>query len=239
MRKFEIPKFGYWHCKICSKKFRVPGYLFNSDLNRLDFEIIQPFRNNTALIIDGKLFANKADISFIKIVHTNKIAQCYGQRILTPFAQNIPLVFEQGEDWTTRLLYTEKNVDSDAVQDNKYPLVNIINNNSQTQYQTQHQEQNLSIESIQQLQDAFADFREEYKKNPNVDDSILKETQDSLDGISNNSSLADKNKAFNKLRRVLTGAEDFIVKTGEKTAKLLSTYNTLKQLYDMLSKYIM
>lgn len=239
MTKFEIPKSGYWHCKISSKKFRVPGYLFNSDLNRLDFEIIQPFRNNTTLIINGKIFANKEDISFIKIVHTVKKAQCYGQRILAPFTQNIPLVFEQGEDWTPRLLYTEKKVNSDEVKDNKFPLVNIINNNSQTQSQTQHQEQNLSIESIQQLQDAFADFREEYKKVPNVDDSILKETQDSLDGISNNSSLADKNKAFNKLRRVLTGAEDFIVKTGEKAAKLLSTYNTLKQLYDMFSKYIM
>ena len=237
MTKFEIPKAGYWHCKICSQKLKVPVYLFDSDLNRLDFEIIQPFRNNTTLIVNGRLFENKADISLIKIVHTIKKAQCYGQKILSPFAQNIPLVFEKGEDWTPRLLYREKTV-SNEVQDNKYPLVNIINNNSQTQSQIQHQEQNLSIESIQQLQDAFADFREEYKKVPNVDDSILKETQDSLDEISNNSSLTDKNKAFNKLRRVLSSAEDLIVKTGEKAAKLLSTYNTLKQLYDILSKFV-
>ena len=116
----------------------------------------------------------------------------------------------------------------------KTALVTVVNNVNQTQSQTQHQEQSLTLENIQQLQDAFADFRQEYKELPGVDDAILKETQDALDGLSSVSSASEKNKALSKLRRVLKGAEKVFDRVGEKATKALSYYETLKKIYDTI-----
>lgn len=239
MTKFEIPQDGYWHCKVCAEK-GWPIERENMNLEQLNYEIVEPYKQNKHLIINGQKFKNKDSVHFIKIVHTPEKAECYGTYPYTA----MDMVFEKGEDWTTRLLYSDESVSNNEGTKDKKSLtessfsININNNNSQTQSQTQHQEQNFTLENIQQLQDAFADFREEYRKLPNVDDSLLKETQDSLDALSKDSSLEEKNKAFNKVRRILKKAEELFNGIGEKATKVFIAYKALKNIYDILSAYL-
>ena len=205
MTKFEIPKDGYWHCQVLDKKDRWPVEILDISFDKLDFEIVQPFIKNQQFFINGVRFTNSQEIFSIKIVHTPQKAEHYGKETLSSshvyvFGPDITLVFEKGEDWTARLLYTDEPIlNNQATEKEKSHEFTIVNNVNQTQSQTQHQEQNLTLDNIQQLQDAFADFRREYKKLPGVDDTILKETQDALDELSNTSSPAEKNKVFNKI----------------------------------------
>ena len=253
MTKFEIPQDGYWHCQILAKKYnKWPIEMTDMDFSKLDFDIVQPFRKNKPFIADGTLLKNRTDIDSIKIVHSPEKSEYYGTQSLSTenvfvFYPNITMVFIKGEDWTTRLLYSDESVNNnEGAKDNKSLIepsfnINIDNRNFQTQSQTQHQEQNFTSENIQQLQDAFADFREEYKKLPNVDDSLLQETQDSLDALSKDSSLEEKNKAFNKVRRVLKKAKELfnnIGNIGEKAIKVFTAYEALKKIYDILSPYL-
>ena len=163
MTKFEIPQDGYWHCKVCAEK-GWPIEKENMNLEQLNYEIVEPYKQNKPFIINGETFKNKDSVKFIKIVHTPKKAECYGTKFYSYI--EVKVVFEEGEDWTARLLYSDESVSNNEGTKDKKSLtessfsININNNNSQTQSQTQHQEQNFTLENIQQLQDAFADFRE-------------------------------------------------------------------------------
>lgn len=236
MIDFTIPKGGFWHCRVVRNEKEWPINQFDMTYDQLDFEIVQPFIKNQQFFINGVRFANSQGISRIKIVHTEKNNDFYGTRKLSGggvivLGPTVYKVFEIGDDWTSRLLQKAQTIPPKKSQ---MPPSNTVINVNQTQFQTQHQEQNLTLSNIQQLQDAFADFRQEYKKLHGVDDSILKETQDALDELSTTSSSSEKNKALSKLRRVLKGAEEVFDRVGEKATKALLFYETLKKIYDTI-----
>lgn len=235
---FTIPEGGFWHCQISHKKSAWPIYIFDRNYEQIDFEIVQPFKKGNPFIVNGKVFNDRSEVVNIKIVYSSQKHDYYGKKSLSGhgvlvLAPDVPLVFEKGEDWTTRLLYTDE-LNNQVTEKGKLYELTIVNNVNQTQSQTQHQEQNLTLSNIQQLQNAFADFRQEYKKLDGVDDSILKETQDVLDELSTTSSASEKNKAFSKLRRVLKGAEKVFDRVGEKATKALLFYETLKKIYNTI-----
>lgn len=237
---FTIPEGGFWHCQISHKKSAWPIYIFDRNYEQIDFEIVQPFKKGNPFIVNGTVFNDRSEVVNIKIVYSSQKHDYYGKKSLSGYgvlvlAPDVPLVFEKGEDWTARLLYTDEPIlNNQATEKGKLQALTIVNNVNQTQSQTQHQEQNLTLSNIQQLQDAFADFRQEYKKLHGVDDSILKETQDVLDELSTTSSASEKNKAFSKLRCVLKGAEKVFDRVGEKATKALLFYETLKKIYNTI-----
>lgn len=240
MIDFTIPEGGFWHCRVVRKEKDLPINQFDMTYDRLDFEIVQPFIKNQQFFINGVRFTNSQEISSIKIVHTDKNNDFYGIKKLSGrgvivLGPTVYKVFEVGDDWTSRLLQKAQTI---PPQKSSIPSSSTVINVHQTQSQTQHQEQNLTLDNIQQLQDAFADFRQEYKKLHGVDDSILKETQDALDELSSVSSASEKSKAFSKLRRVLKEAETLITKAGEKATKFLVAYHALKGIYDLCANCI-
>ncbi len=232
----QIPKDGYWHCKIMIDKNTFPIYLYDKSFYYLNENIVKFYRQNKEFVIDGHRIENREKIKYIKIVHSDQKYITYG--IEKKYYFDFPLVFENGKDFTNDLLHSEeydvffKEINKSNDNSSNTNTININNINQQQQMQSQSQQ--ISIEKIIELQDTFAELRKELKTNKNIDCEEMKETQDALDELSQNSPTEQKNKAFTKLRRFINTVSSVI----DKTSKAFELFEKLKKIYNYIAPVI-
>ncbi len=239
----KIPNVGYWHCQILTDKNRWGIESLDMSFERLNTEIVKPYRRNKEFVISGTRIKSRDEITHIKIVHSEQKSNVYGKESLSSagvvvLAPDRILVFDKGNDFTNYLLYSDE-YDKDFIELEKkqsQPKNIITINNQQTQ--SQSQSQNLSISNIIELQDIFAKFRKECKTIEGIDDNDLKEVEDSLDELSAESTPEQKNKAFNKLRRTIQSIICTISNSGDKAIKLVGTLEALKKIYNTCATFI-
>ena len=227
----EIPKTGYWHCKIMIDKSSFPIYLYDKSFSYLNENIVKFYRQNKEFVIDGHRIENREKIKYIKIVHSDQKYTTYG--IEKKYYFDFPLVFEEGKDFTNDLLHSEEYDDffKEINKSSDNSNTNTINiNNINQQQQIQSQSQQITINQIIELQDTFAELRRALKTNKNIDCEEMKETQDALDELSQNSTIEQKNKAFTKLRRFINTVSSVI----DKTSKAFELFEKLKKIVTII-----
>lgn len=196
----QIPKDGYWHCKV---EYMMVEYCEkNMSFDTLIRAIISPYKQKEDIIIGGHVIKNKF-VQRINIYHSNR---------------------KNFLDTEISINNLFKYIKIDNKQNSKKSQININNINQQQQMQSQAQQ--ISIEQIVELQDTFAELRKELKTNKNIDCEEMKETQDALDELSQNSTIEQKNKAFTKLRRFINTVSSVI----DKTSKAFELFEKLKKI---------
>ena len=231
----KIPRDGYWHIRI--KLNKKPFFYDTLDMNYEELiNIVQKYNSNQIFIIDGQIVKQNTDLDYIRICHTENEHVIYGKGNNGYYNQWY--VFEPDychdtEDFTNKLLNPKrenKNVNSSGIASNS----NIIITNTNHQQQMQSQTQQITIEQIVELQDTFSELRKELKSNKNIDCEEMKETQDALDELSQNSTTEQKNKAFTKLRRFINTFSSVI----DKTSKAFELFEKLKKIYNYIAPVI-
>jgi hypothetical protein len=202
----EIPKNGYWHCKV-----NVDGHESTStDLtySRLVKEIITPYVNNNVFFIGSLQILNRESIFRITILHSINEAKYYNgnkqelssDNYLTGekkyrTVKNYYNIFNLMDKANGEVInYTQQIFSCYELKENKQnsetspinifaPQNTQIQSQQQKQFQTQEQIQN----NIWNLQKAFSEFREVCNEAKILNNTELKEAQDALDELSPNS----------------------------------------------------
>ncbi len=230
----EIPKDGYWHIRI---NFNKESFFYDElDMNYEKLmNIVQKYNLNQSFTINGRIVKQNTDLKCIHICHTKKPHIFYGKGNSLYYDQwNVfePNFCHDTEDFTNILLnpiQIQKRIEK---EDNTSSKITINNINQQQQMQSQSQQ--ITIEQIIELQDTFAELRKELKSNENIDCEEMKETQDVLDELSQNSTTEQKNKAFTKLRRFINTVNSVV----DKTSKAFELFEKLKKIYNYIAPII-
>ncbi len=228
----EIPKDGYWHIRINFSKESLFYDALDMSYEEL-MNIVQKYNSNQSFTIDGRIVKQNTDLDYIRICHTERKHTIYGKGSNVYYDQWY--VFEPDdchdtEDFTNELLNPiQENIEKDGRTSN-----GITINNINQQQQMQSQSQQITMNQIIEIQDTFAELRKELKSNGKIDCEEMKEIQDALDELSQNSTTEQKNKAFTKLRRFINTVSSII----DKTSKAFELFKELKKIYNYIAPII-